>query len=330
MKKVTYYILYGVVYALSLLPFRVLYGLADFFFVLVYYIIRYRRKVVRSNLTSSFPEMGEKDILMTERRFYRWLCDYAVETIKLLSISDKKLLKHIEFRGVEQMERAFDEGRNCAAILGHYCNWEWLSATGLAFNPLPTGQPAGSPNAQPVMGLIYHPLYSDAFDRLFIDIRSAHGGLCVAKQDILRQLVTLRREQRHYLFGYISDQAPRWHNIHFWLPFLNHDTPVFTGGERIMKKMDDAVFYVDMERPCRGRYTCTFRLVSAHAAQEPENHITVRFFQLLEDTIRRQPAFYLWTHNRWKRTHEEFDRQYVMVNGKAIPREVLSEKADKP
>jgi KDO2-lipid IV(A) lauroyltransferase len=179
------------------------------------------------------------------------------------------------------MERVFDEGRNCAAILGHYCNWEWLSATGLAFTRYP----------QAVMGLIYHPLYSEAFDQLFIKIRSAHGGACIPKQDILRHLVTCKREQQHYLFGYISDQSPRWHNIHFWLPFLNHDTPVFTGGERIMKKMDDAVFYVDMERPSRGQYICTFRLVAAHAAQEDENVVTIRFFQMLEQSIHRQPAF---------------------------------------
>ena len=315
MKKTGYYLLRGTVYMLSLMPFWMLYGVSDGMFLLVYYLVRYRRKIVRKNLTSSFPEMSEHDIKQTERSFYHWLCDYAVETVKLLTISDRRLLQRIEFRGVSQMEECFDRGQNCAAILGHYCNWEWLSATGLAFRHHP----------QAAMGLIYHPLYSDAFDRLFIDIRSAHGGLCVAKQDILRQLVTLRREKRHYLFGYISDQAPRWHNIHFWLDFLGHDTPVFTGGERIMQKMDDAVFYVDMERPRRGRYVCTFRLLSAHASQEPAGAITTRFFQMLEQTIRRQPAYYLWAHNRWKRTHEEFDRQYVMVNGKAIPRENLAE-----
>ena len=311
MKKLSYYLLHGIAYLLSLLPFWILYGLADCFFVLAYFVVRYRRKVVRKNLTSSFPEKTHAEIKKIERSFYRWLCDYVVETIKLLSICDKALMRRLEFRGVEELEKAFDRGQNCAAILGHYCNWEWLSATGLAFKRYPDA----------VMGLIYHPLYSDAFDRLFIDIRSAHGGLCVAKQDILRQLVTLKRENRRSLFGYISDQAPRWHNIHLWIPFLNHDTPVFTGGERIMKKMDDAVFYVEMERLRRGYYACTFKLISEHAAQEPDNAITTRFFQLLEETIRRQPAFYLWTHNRWKRTHEEFDRQYVMVNGKAIPRE---------
>ena len=311
MKKLTYYLLYGVVYLLSLLPFWVLYGLADCFFVLVYNIVRYRRKVVRKNLTSSFPEKSEKELKQTERRFYRWLCDYAVETIKLLTISNKNLQRRMEFRGAEQLEQCFAEGQDCAGILGHYCNWEWLAAVQLSFTRFPDA----------AVGLIYHPLYNETFDRLFIDLRSAHGALCVAKQDILRHLMALGREQRHYLFGYVSDQAPRWHNIHLWLNFLNHDTPVFTGGERIMRKKDNAVFYFDMERPRRGYYVCTLRLVSKHAAQEPENQITVRFFQMLEETIRRQPDFYLWTHNRWKRTHEEFDRQYVMVNGRAIPRE---------
>lgn len=312
MKNIGYYLLYGVVYTLSLMPFWMLYLVSDGLYLIIYHIVRYRRKIVWKNLTSSFPEKSVQELRQTERQFYHWFCDYIFETFKLLSISNEKLLRHIEFRGVEQLEQRFDRNQNCAAILGHYCNWEWLSATGLAFHRYP----------EAVMGLIYHPLYSDAFDRLFIDIRSAHGGQCVPKKDILRHLVTMRREQKHYLFGYISDQAPRWHNIHLWLDFLGHDTPVFTGGERIMRKMDDAVFYVEMERPCRGKYICTFKLVTEHAAQEPDNEVTFRFFKMLEETIRRQPAFYLWTHNRWKRTHEEFDRQYIMVNGKAVPREL--------
>ena len=315
MKQLSYRLLYGLTYAISLLPFWLLYLISDGLFLLIYYIIRYRRKVVWKNLSSSFPEKDEAELQQISRQFYHWLCDYFVETVKLLSISNEKLLRRIEFKGVEQLEQCFDNGQDCAAILGHYCNWEWLSATGLAFKRHP----------EAMTGLIYHPLYNDAFDQLFIDIRKAHGGDCIPKQDILRHLITLKRDNRRSLFGYISDQAPRWHNIHLWLPFLNHDTPVFTGGERIMRKMDDAVFYVEMERPRRGQYVCTFRLLSPHAAQEPDDEITRRFFQMLEETIRRAPSYYLWTHNRWKRTHEEFDRQYVMVNGKAIPREEFKE-----
>ena len=311
MKRLSYYLLYGLTYMLSLLHLRVLYVLADGCYLLLYYIIRYRRKVVRKNLTSSFPEKSEAELRSIEHRFYRWLCDYAVETIKLLSISDKKLLRRLEFRGDEAFDRIFDEGRDCAAMMGHYCNWEWFSAIGLTFRRHP----------EAVAGLIYHPLYNDVFDRLFIDIRSAHGGTCIPKKDILRHLVACRREGLRNLFGYISDQSPRWKDIHLFLPFLNHDTPVFTGGERIMRKMDNAVFYMDVERPRRGYYTCTVHLVSEHAAQEPEHAITTRFFQMLETTIRREPAYYLWTHNRWKRTREEFDQKYKLVNGRTIPKE---------
>jgi KDO2-lipid IV(A) lauroyltransferase len=311
MKKLSYHLLHGVAYGLSLLPLRVHYFISDCFFLPLFYIIRYRRKLVQKNLGDSFPEKSTVELQKLERQFYHWLCDYVAETVKLLSISNEALLRHIEFRGVDQLEKVFDEGRNCAAILGHYCNWEWLSASGLSFKRHP----------EAVTGLIYHPLYNDAFNQLFIDIRSAHGGLCVPKQDILRHLITLKRENRRSLFGYISDQSPKWENMHLWVDFLNHDTPVFTGGERIMQKMNDAVFYVDMERPCRGKYICTFRLVSAEAAKEEEFTITRRFFQMLEESIRRQPAFYLWTHNRWKRGREEFNRKYDVIDGKIIRKE---------
>ena len=311
--EIGYKMVYAVAYALSLLPFWALYIVADVFGFLIYHVVRYRRKVVRRNLTSSFPEMSLSEIKRTERHFYLWLCDYFVETLKLLSISNEALLQHIEFRGVEELEKVFDEGCNCAAILGHYCNWEWLSATGLAFKRYP----------QAIMGLIYHPLYGKIFDRLFIQLRSAHGGVCVPKQDILRYLITYKREDRRSLFGYISDQSPKWENMHLWVDFLNHDTPVFSGAERIMQKMNDAVFYVDMERPRRGKYICTFRLVSAKAAKEQEFDITRRFFQLLEESIRRQPAYYLWTHNRWKRGREEFNLKYDVIDGKIIRKEAF-------
>ena len=123
------------------------------------------------------------------------------------------------------------------------------------------------------------------------------------------------------LSGYIADQAPKWQNIHCWLPFLNHDTPVFTGAERIMRKMNNVVFYVDIQRPRRGYYTITFQLITDEPNRLPEFEITRRFFQMLEESIRRDPVPYLWTHNRWKRTREEFDRKFRIVGGKVVPRD---------
>lgn len=289
--------------------------MSDVGFLLVYYIIRYRRRVVRGNLTTSFPEKSKKEIIEIERGFYHWLCDYFVETVKMLSVSDTTLLKHIEFRNAEQIESYYDRGQTCAAILGHYCNWELLSATGLAFKK----------HKDAICGLIYHPLRNKAFDSLFRDIRQSKGGVCVPKNEILRFLVRYRREKRMWLFGYISDQSPKYENIHFWLPFLNHDTPVFTGGEKIMRKMNDAVFYVDMERPKRGHYICTFKLLTDKPQKMGENQITERFFQMLENTIRRDPSYYLWSHDRWKRTRDIFEKRYIVENGHVIKRKTTEQ-----
>ena len=291
--NIGYRLAYGALYVLSLLPFKCLYMLSDCFYVIVYHVVKSRRKVVWRNLTTSFPDKSHDELKSIERRFYHCMCDYVVETIKLLSISDEDILKHIEFRNVEQMETYFDQGKDCAAILGHLCNWEWLSTTGLAFHRYPDA----------VMGLIYHPLRSHVTDRLMRSIRQSKQGVCIPKKDILRYLVTYKRENRRNLFGYIADQTPKTENIHLWLPFLNHDTPVFTGAERIMQKMDNAVFYVDMRRECRGKYTCTFKLITDTPAQCGQNEITKRFFVMLEESIRNQPECYLWSHNRWKRAN---------------------------
>ncbi len=306
-----YKIVYYIFYAISLLPYKCLYVLSYFFYLIIYYIIGYRRKLVKMNISSAFPDKDKKEIIRIEKGFYHWLCDYFVETLKLLSVSDEELLEHLEFRNIEEIERCYDKGQTCAAILGHYCNWELLSATGLAFKR----------HKEAICGLIYHPLRNDIFNKLFIDIRRSKGGVCVPKKDILRYLITYRREKRMWLFGYISDQSPKWSNIHLWLPFLNHDTPVFTGGEKIMRKMNDAVFYVDMERPKRGKYICTFRLITDKPTELPENEITIRFFSMLEETICRDPRFYLWSHDRWKRTHEEFDKRYYIEKGRVIKKE---------
>lgn len=297
--KLLQVIAYAAFYLVSLLPYRALYVLADVLHVIVYDVVRYRLKVVRRNIATSFPEKSPAELRSIERGFYRWLCDYFVETIKLMTVSREELLCHVEFRGTELIEDSFDRGQTCAGILGHYGNWELLSATGITFRRHP----------EAVVGLIYHPLRNQVFDRLFIKIRQSMGGVCVPKQDILRYLVKFRSQGVMNIFGYIADQAPKYQNIHLWLPFLGHDTPVFTGAERIMRKMDNTVFYIDVERPARGKYVYTFKPMTDKPGELPEYEITRRFFAMLEQTIRRNPSCYLWSHKRWKRTHEEYDRR---------------------
>ena len=305
-----YYILFSFWYCISLLPLGILYLFSDFLYLLIYHVAHYRRKVVMKNLTSSFPDKSEQEIVQIEKRFYHWFCDYFFEAVKLLSISDAELCRRFTIINSEEVEQCFKEGQDVAAILGHYCNWEWLSCVGMNL-PL-----------ERETGLIYHPLRNKAFDYLFRKLRlhEKHSRV-IPKQDILRYVLSRKKEGIRNICGYISDQGPKWKNIHLWLPFLNHEhTPVFTGGERIMRKMNNAVFYVEMSRPKRGYYTATYKLITRTPnALEPDG-ITRRFFQMLEQTIRREPAYYLWSHNRWKRTKEEFDRRFQVVNGKVIER----------
>lgn len=308
MKEFLYNIVYGIFYLASKLPYRALYVISDIANLVLYHIVRYRRDIVRRNITSAFPEKSLEECISIERGFYKWFCDYFVETVKLMSVSRQELLSRIEFRGIDKIEECFDRGQTCAGILGHYGNWELLSATGLVIKKHP----------EAVIGLIYHPLRSQLFDRLFINMRQSMGGVCVPKKDILRYLVSFRSQNLMNLFGYIADQAPRYRNIHLWLPFLNHDTPVFTGAERIMRKMNNAVFYIDVERPERGKYIYTFKLMTDKPGEMPEFEITKKFFVMLEQTIRREPRFYLWSHNRWKRTREEFDKEFKIENGHVV------------
>ena len=308
MKEFLYNIIYGIFYLVSKLPYRALYVISDIANLVLYHIVRYRRDIVRRNITSAFPEKSLEDCISIERGFYKWFCDYFVETVKLMSVSRQELLSRIEFRGIDKIEECFDRGQTCAGILGHYGNWELLSATGLVIKKHP----------EAVIGLIYHPLRSQLFDRLFINMRQSMGGVCVPKKDILRYLVSFRSQNLMNLFGYIADQAPRSRNLHLWLPFLNHDTPVFTGAERIMRKMNNAVFYIDVERPERGKYIYTFKLMTDKPGEMPEFEITKKFFVMLEQTIRREPRFYLWSHNRWKRTREEFDKEFKIENGHVV------------
>lgn len=300
-------IVYWFFYALSLLPWRLLYAVADFEYFWLYRVFGYRRGIVRQNLLTAFPELSEEERLRIERKFYHWFCDYFFEAVKLLSIRPEKLKERLIITNSEEIENCFRQGQSVAAVLGHYCNWEWLSCVGLY---LPQNR---------ITGLVYAPLHSKSFEYLFRKIRSSQPqNLLVPKKDILRQLIALKNNRLMSIFGYISDQGPKWENIHLWLPFLNHDTPVFTGTERIIRKMNHAVYYVDMQRPKRGYYTVTYRLITRHPNDLPPNKITETFFGLLEQTIRRQPEYYLWTHNRWKRTKKEFNKRFTVVHGKVI------------
>ncbi|GAB6124209.1 lysophospholipid acyltransferase family protein [Dysgonomonas termitidis] len=296
MNRLLYYILYIWMYLHALLPFRVLYILSDMLYFFVYKIAGYRLKVVRLNLEASFPEKTKQERLAIEQEFYHHFCDYFVETLKMLHISDEEMQARMQFENVEQIKELMKDGNSVLMYLGHYCNWEWVTSINLVFR-----------QEGKILGEIYKTLKNKAMDDLFLKIRSRFGSLAIAKQDTFRVIVKLRNEGKQILIGFMADQTPAWRNIHYWTPFLNQETPVFTGVERIAKQTGFAVVYLDMEKIKRGHYKATVRLITDDPREEPENNITETYIRAMEKTILRNPAYWLWTHKRWKRTREEVE-----------------------
>jgi len=307
--KILYYIIYAVWYVFSLLPMRVHYVISDLMFWLLYKLVGYRRDVVRKNLTESFPEKSEEELQRIERGFYHFFCDYLVETVKLMTISREEMKRRVVFKHAELVDEIMGSGQSIALYLGHYCNWEWVSSIPLWLNP----------NAW--CGQVYHPLENKDFDKLFLKIRERMDAHSIAMQDTLREVVNHKRNNQPIIIGYISDQVPYWTNIHHWVNFLNHDTPVLTGTERIVHKMGHAVLYLDIHRVRRGYYEAEFKLVTREPQKMKDFELTDIYFEMLEKSIRRSPEFWLWSHNRWKRTREEFDERFEVVNGKVIPKD---------
>ncbi len=301
-------VLHAFFYLLSLIPLWLLYLLSDITFFFVYTIARYRREIVRKNLRRSFPEKSKMELILIEARFYHWFCDYVFETIKLTSMSKSTMKKRMRFENTELISRLVDEGKSVVLMLGHYCNWEWVSSIPLHINKV-------EPEWMPLQ--IYHPLENPVVNKFFLRIRGRMGVNSIPMADTLRVIMRAKQQGIPSVTGFIADQTPNWHDIHLWAPFLNHpETPFFIGGERIAKKLDFAVVYLDLRRERRGRYVGTYKLMTEHPKEYKDFELTEWYARLLEETIRRQPEFWLWTHNRWKRTKQQYNELLDPETGK--------------
>ena len=299
-QKVLYYLLYSFAYLHSLLPLRVLYVFSDMLYLLVYYVARYRRKLVRKNLSDSFPEKSKDELLKIERGFYHWFCDYIYEAIKLTSMSKEQMRRRVTFHNLEYMYQLIEQNRSVLLYFGHYCNWEWFTGFTLYMPDKIKG------------GQVYHPLENKAFDALLLKIRDRMGSESISMFNVLRHIVKARRDGLLCIIGFNSDQVPLYPATRYWTDFLNHkDTLVITGTEQIARQFDFASIYFDLRRPRRGYYDITVVPVAEHPKELPEWEVTERYIRLLEKTIQRQPEYWLWTHNRWKRDLkglEEYNR----------------------
>lgn len=273
------------------LPMSVLYLISDLLiFPVVYHIGRYRRKVVRTNLMNSFPELSPLRLKWMERRFYHHFCDNIQETVKVLAMSEKEALERMVFVNPEVLTSFAEKGQGVLVLLGHYGNWEYQPF--LYLHMLANGNQQGFS--------IYRPLKNVAFDELMKQIRGHFGGSNVTKNDTYRTVIRLRKNGIAGVFGLVSDQSPSSANLHYWTTFLHQDTAILIGPERMAKQTGFAVVYSDVIKLSRGHYQTEFIVLTETPSETAEFEITEQYARMMEKTILRDPAFWLWTHKRWK------------------------------
>jgi KDO2-lipid IV(A) lauroyltransferase len=286
MSAIIFYIFYGINWVITLLPMPVLYIFSDFLYLVLYYLISYRRKVVAENLRNAFPEKSLRERKIIEKKFYRHLADLMVEILKLTHMSKAQSLSHMTITNVELLERLYSEGRDVAAVIGHYNNWEWLKS--LVFHtPFKTVS-------------IYKPLQNKHFDRFLLDLRNREGMILTPMSLIVREIIEGRKANRRIIYSFITDQTPPKGDIKYWTKFLNQDTPVYLGVEKIASKYDMAVVFFNVTKIRRGYYNYTPELLFEHTAGLPEYAITESHVRKLEEVIKNNPEYWIWSHRRWK------------------------------
>ena len=265
--KIQYAFLYSWVKVHALLPMRALYVLSDILYVLIYKIAGYRVKVVRRNITASFPDKSKAELRQLERRFYHHFADYIVETIKLAHISLDEIQRRAYLKNPDLVDQLMAKGHTCFILtMGHYGNWEWFSGSTTRFKDSRIYQ-------------IYRPLNNKAFDKLFANLRTQFGSFGIKKNDTIRDIIKLKQDKTKSVVIFLADQTPSKANL--------------------------PVIFLDTQKVKRGYYTVDMKLITENPKETPENYITERYARLLEKMILRDPAYWLWTHKRWKHKHEQ-------------------------
>ena len=283
-----YHLLSFLLKLISYIPFRALYVLSDGLYYILYYIIRYRRKIVRKNLTESFPTLKGKEILQVEKKFYRYFTDQVLESCKMATISPEEMKKHMKFTNIEAANAVFKEGKSIALYMGHYGNWEWISS-------IPLWVAEGVTSVQ-----IYHKLRNDNTNRLILNMRERLGAISVEMRKTARYITEITNTNQVSVIGFIADQSPKKKEVRYFLPFLHHRTPILVGTEKIVKHYGFEAWFLDMKRVKRGYYEAELIRIHEEPASLPDFELTEIYFRMLEKMIQERPELYLWTHNRFK------------------------------
>jgi KDO2-lipid IV(A) lauroyltransferase len=287
MQALIFYLTYPFIYLITLLPFRALYALSDG----LYHVLKlsgYRKAVILKNLRNSFPEKSEDEIESIYRAYYRYLCDLILETLKTLNMSERESKKRCTFHHTDWLETLYKEKKSFIIVMGHYGNWEWAG-------------PSFTLNTKHQLVVIYRPLSNPYFEKMMCRMRTRFNTRITPVNLTLRDMVANRQQVTATAF--IADQTATRKNA-YWTTFLNQDTAVFTGPEKLAVKFNYPVVYMNVQRPRRGYYEVFPELLFSTPQETKENEISEGFMKRLEREIIIDPTLWLWSHRRWKHKRE--------------------------
>nr|WP_315191277.1 lysophospholipid acyltransferase family protein [uncultured Flavobacterium sp.] len=286
MQFLVFIIAFPFLWIISILPFRLFYWFSDFVYLIIYYIIGYRKKTVRYNLALAFPNLSAKERLVIEKKSYHHLCDMFLEMIKTMSISPEEMNKRFVITNLEVVKEFEKKGKSTVLLASHYASWEWL----LSLNEKTSFKGIG----------VYKKITNKYFDKLIRDIRSKYKAELVETKRAIPLMTENQEKGILCMYGLASDQSPKLNRAFHWDKFMGVEVPVHTGAEMLAKRYDLTVLFVKVKKIKRGFYEATFVPITDDARSIPDFEITNIFLREVEKQIFEAPEYYFWTHKRWK------------------------------
>ena len=287
LSKIGYWGYYIISWFAWALPLRIAYFISDIFYIFIYKVGKYRIKVVRENLKNAFPEKAETERLAIERKFYHHFCDLFIESMQLMHMGEKEAKRRFSYTNVELFDSCYKNNKNMIAILGHHGNWEtnitfplWSSYKSLA---------------------TYKPLNDPYFNAKMQKDRQRFGMEVVSMRNTIKRTLECVNSGSPTILALIADQAPMPNESDFWTIFLNQESAIFMGPEKVARKINATVIFIKMEKVKRGYYKVSPILICENAKETIPGEITQKHVAILEDIIHEKPEFWLWSHRRWKR-----------------------------
>ncbi|MDI5897495.1 lysophospholipid acyltransferase family protein [Flavobacterium yafengii] len=286
MQFLVFILTFPFLWIISILPFRIFYWFSDFIYVIVYYIIGYRKKTVKENLALALPHLSDKERLVIEKKSYHHLCDMFLEMIKTMTISADEMNKRFVVTNIELVKEYENKGKSTVLLASHYASWEWL----LSINQKTKFKGIG----------VYKKIANKYFDKLIRDIRSKYNAELVETKKAIPLMAENQKNEILSMYGLASDQSPKLNRAFHWDKFMGVEVPVHTGAEMLAKKYDLNVLFVKVKKVKRGFYEATFVPITDNPRSIPDFEITNTFLREVEKQIMEAPEYYFWTHKRWK------------------------------